>query len=84
MKEQVVCKALEQTDLSSRERACRITDTKGYFISESIVYRILNAHDLITSLAYILMQARDSFKNPTRHIHKLWQTNFTYFKIIDW
>ena len=30
------------------------------------------------------MQAGDSFKNPTRRIHELWQTDFTYFKIIGW
>ena len=84
VKEQVVQQALEQTALSPRELACRITDTKEYFISESSVYRILKAHDLITSPAYILMQAGDSFKNPTRRIHELWQTDFTYFKIIGW
>ena len=84
VKEQVVCEALEQTGLSPRELACRITDRKEYFISESSVYRILKSHDLITSPAYILMQAGDSFKNPTRRIHELWQTDFTYFKIIGW
>ena len=56
VKEQVVCEALEQTELSPRELACRITDTKEYFISESSVYRILKSHDLITSPAYILMR----------------------------
>jgi putative transposase len=30
------------------------------------------------------MQAGDSFKNPTRRIHELWQTDFTYFKVIGW
>ena len=84
VKEQVVCEALEQTGLSPRELACRITDTKGYFISESSVYRILKSRDLITSPAYILMQAGDSFKNPTRRTHELWQTDFTYFRIIGW
>lgn len=84
VKEQVVCEALEQTGLSPRELACRITDRKEYFISESSVYRILKSHDLITSPAYILMQAGDSFKNPTRRIHELWQTDFTYFRIIGW
>ena len=84
VKEQVVCEALEQTELSPRELACRITDTKEYFISESSVYRILKSHDLITSPAYILMQAGDSFKNPTQRIHELWQTDFTYFRIIGW
>jgi len=84
VKEQVVQEALEQTNLSPRELACRITDTKGYFISESSVYRILKSHDLITSPAYILMQAGDSFKDPTRRIHELWQTDFTYFRIMGW
>jgi len=78
VKEQVVCEALKQTELSPRELACRITDTKEYFISESSVYRILKNHDLITSPAYILMQAGDSFKNPTRRVHELWQMDFTY------
>jgi transposase len=43
VKEQVVCEALEQTNLSPRELACLITDTKEHFISESSVYRILRA-----------------------------------------
>jgi putative transposase len=73
VKEQVVQQALDQTELLPRELACRITDTKEYFISEPSVYRILKSHDLITSPAYILMQAGDSFKNPTRLIHELWQ-----------
>ena len=30
------------------------------------------------------MSASDSFKNPTRRVHELWQTDFTYFRIIGW
>ena len=45
----VVETALEQEDKSPRELAWHITDTQGYYISESSVYRILKAHDLITS-----------------------------------
>ena len=56
VKTKVIETALEQTNLSPRELACRITDTNEYFISESSVYRILKAHDLITSPAYILMR----------------------------
>ena len=59
VKEQVVQQDLEQTELSPRDQAYLITDTKEYFISESSVYRILKNHDLITSPAYILMQAGD-------------------------
>ena len=46
--------ALERTDLSPRELACRYTDEARYFVSESSVYRILKAADLITSPAYVL------------------------------
>ena len=54
------------------------------FISESSVYRILKTYDLIVSPAFILLSASDSFKNPTKRVNELWQTDFTYFKIIGW
>ena len=76
--------ALESTDLSPRELACHYTDEKRYFVSESSVYRILKAADLITSPAYILMSASDAFKDPTHRVHEMWQTDFTYFRIINW
>ena len=76
--------ALESPDKSPRELAWHITDTQGYFISESSVYRILRTYDLITSPHYIVMTARDTFKHPTKAINELWQTDFTYFKIIGW
>jgi putative transposase len=53
-------------------------------VSESSVYRILKVADLITSPAYILMSASDVFKDPTRRVHEMWQTDFTYFRIINW
>ena len=84
VREQVVETALEHTDLSPRELACRITDTERYFLSESSVYRILKGHDLITSPAYVVMSAADSFKNPTTRPNELWQTDFTYMKVIGW
>ncbi len=80
----VVELALERTDLSPRELAFHITDTQGWFISESSVYRILKERGLITSPAWILMAAADEFKDKTSYVHQQWQTDFTYFKIIGW
>lgn len=80
----VVEKALEKPELSPRELAWHITDTQGTFISESSVYRILKSFDLVASPAYIVLSAKDRFDHPTRRIHELWQTDFTYFKIIGW
>lgn len=84
VKEQVVEIALERPEQSSRELAWHITDTYGYYISESSVYRILRSHDLITSPAYILISASDHFQNPTQEVHELWQTDFSYFRIVGW
>ena len=81
---EVVKLALERTDLSPRELACTYTDERQYFVSESSVYRILKAHDLITSPAYILMSASDSFRHPTKRVNELWQTDFTYLRVIGW
>ena len=76
--------ALEHPELSPRELAWHITDQHEYFISESSVYRLLKQYDLITSPAYILLQAGDKFHTPTKRINELWQTDFTYFKIAGW
>jgi putative transposase len=48
-REKIVTEALLEPEKSPRELAWHITDTKGYFVSESSVYRIPKAHDLITS-----------------------------------
>ena len=31
-----------------------------------------------------MLTASDKFKNPTRKINELWQTDFTYFKVTGW
>jgi putative transposase len=84
VRSEIVELALAETELSPRELACQYTDEKQYFVSESSVYRILKAHDLITSPAYVLLSASDAFKNPTRRIHEMWQTDFTYLRVIGW
>ena len=80
----VVETALEHLDKSPRELACYFTETQGYFISESSVYRILKANDLITSPAYTVLSAKDKFDQPTTRINQLWQTDFTYLKVLYW
>ncbi len=38
----------------------------------------------MTSPAYILMSASDAFKNPTTRVNEMWQTDFTYFRLVHW
>jgi len=84
IRDKLVELALDEPELSPRELAVTFTDTKGYFVSESSVYRLLKAHDLIASPAFIVMKAASEFKDKTTAINQMWQTNFTYLKIIGW
>jgi putative transposase len=81
---QIIDMALEQSELSPRELAVRFTDEKRYFVSEATVYRLLKAHDLITSPAFVVVKAAEEFKDKTTRPNEMWQTDFTYFKIIGW
>ena len=80
----VVELALEHTELSSRELAYKLTDEQQIFISESSVYRILKDRGLISSPAHIFMAASEEFSKKTKFVHEMWQTDFTYFKIVGW
>jgi len=82
--DQIIELALDQSELSPRELAVRFTDEKHYFVSEATVYRLLKAHDLITSPAYVVIKAADTFHTKTTRPNEMWQTDFTYFKIIGW
>jgi putative transposase len=84
IREQIVELALDEPELSPREVATRFTDVKKYFVSEASVYRLLKAHDLITSPAFIVVKAADEFKDKTTAPNQLWQTDFTYLKVIGW
>jgi transposase InsO family protein len=81
---QIIEMALEHSELSPRELAVRFTDERRYFVSEASVYRLLKAHDLITSPAYVVIKAADAFHTKTTRPNEMWQTDFTYFKIIGW
>lgn len=83
LRAQTVDLALEHPALSCRQLAFKITDG-GYFISESSVYRILKKAGLIAAPAFAVEQAADHFQDPTLRVHQMWQTDFTYFKIIHW
>lgn len=64
--------------------ATKFTDTNSYYVSESSVYRLLKAHDLIASPAFIVIKAADEFNDKTTAPNQLWQTDFTYLKITGW
>jgi putative transposase len=62
----------------------RFTDQERYFVSEASVYRLLKAHDLVTSPAFVVVKAADEFHTKTTAPDQLWQTDFTYLKVVGW
>ena len=84
VRQSILTLALERPELSACELAVLCTERQRYFVSESSVYRLLKAHALITSPAFILMKAADRFQHPTTAPNQLWQTEFTYLKVIGW
>jgi transposase-like protein len=69
--------ALERSELSPRELAVTFTDETGYFVSGASVYRLLKAHDLITSPAFVVIKTANKFYTKTTRPNQMWQTDFT-------
>jgi putative transposase len=82
--EAVLDLALKEPELSPRELATAFVDQRQYFVSETSVYRLLKARALITSPAFILLKAADRFAQPTTAVNQLWQTDFTYLRVVGW
>ena len=75
--------ALEQTDLSSRQLVEWITDNKGFSVSESTVYRLLNSQGLIKS-PEMKMAAGKEFHAKATCPHQMWATDASYFRVTGW
>ena len=84
IRSKIIDLALDVPELSCRELACRYTDEESYYVSESSVYRILKKAGLVNPPQHDIIQASDKFKDQTKRINEMWQTDFTYFKIIGW
>jgi len=84
VRSEVVEMALDFPEESCRGVACKMTDQREYYISESSVYRILKSHGLVTAPAFDTMPASKEFKDKTTRVHQMWQTDFTYLKVVGW
>ena len=64
VRHRVVEAALADPAKSPRALAWQFTDQERHFLSESSVYRILKAEDLITRLASVVLSEAKTFAHP--------------------
>ena len=76
--------ALLFPERSPREVSCQVTDTCGFTVSESSVYRILKAEGLIREVQLRGFPAESEYLIKTTGINQQWQTDATYLLVKNW
>ena len=78
MRERLLALALEDAGAVVAGTRLRFTGQEKYFVSEASVYRLLRAHELITSPAFIVGEGRRGIRREGDGAEPAPQTDFTY------
>lgn len=80
----ILAQAREHPELSSRQLALCITDTQGFYVSESTVYRILKREGLVKAAEVVGFKAQKQYHRQTTRPHELWATDCAHLKVTGW
>ncbi len=80
----VLQQALAEPHLSARELAFWLCDHANFSVSESTVHRLLKAHGLLPRCAPEQEPAAKEWRQKTRRINEIWQSDATRFFLPGW
>ena len=80
----ILREALRQPELCARELACWVSDHAGSSVSESSVYRLMKRHGLIREVPLKSFPAGAESRHKTTHCNEQWQSDASYFFVVDW
>lgn len=80
----IIEQALRHPEEPSRQIAFQVTDTSGFSVSESTVYRVLKAKGLIPDREIKGFPAGDEYYDKPTRVNEQWQTDATYLKVVGW
>lgn len=83
-RERVLSLARASPELSPRQLALTLTDTRGTYISESTVYRVLKREGLIKPAEVVGFKAGKEYHRKTKGTNELWATDCAHLKVVGW
>jgi putative transposase len=83
-RERILSLAMASPEMSPRQLALTLTDTRGAYVSESTVYRILKREGLIKPAEVVGFKADKEYHRKTKGPNEMWATDCAHLKVVDW
>jgi putative transposase len=83
-KAKILAAARASPELSCRQLALEMVDSKRWYVSESTVFRILKREGLIKPAEVIGFKAGKEYHRKTKRPNELWATDCSHIKVFDW
>jgi putative transposase len=80
----ILNQARASPELSARQLALNLVDMKGWYVSESTVFRILKQEGLIKPAEVVGFKAGKEYHRKTKRPNELWATDCAHLKVFDW
>jgi putative transposase len=80
----ILNQARASPELSSRQLALKLVDMKGWYVSESTVFRILKQEGLIKPAEIVGFKAGKEYHRKTKRPNELWATDCAHLKVFGW